>query len=405
MTSQTNRIFGGVLLIAGTTVGAGMLAMPISTGLAGFYPSLVLFLIYWVYMTYTAFLFLEVNLWMAGDINLITMASKTLGIGGKVVAWVFYLFLLYALTTAYIAAGGPIFVDFIRSVTTLSLPQWLGSIPLLFIFGYFVFRGTSSVDIVNRILMCGLIIAYIALVSLLAPHIHPEYLKRAEWQYIPLAVSLVATSFGFHIIIPSLTAYLNHDISSLIKTLLIGSFFPVIIYVLWEFVMLGNLLIDGPHGVTSAFISGVSGASLIVEIFANVPWVHFAIKSLAFFVIITSFLGVSLSLLDFLADGTGIEKTRTGRLFLILLTFAPPLLFVLIYPRAFFTALEYAGAFGVVILLGLLPALMVWRGRYHLNYAYTFRTPGGKPALLGVIFFSIIVVLIEVGNKFGWIHL
>src|SRR5262249_14251256 len=148
---------------------------------------------------------------LPGDINLITMASRTLGLGGKIVAWVFYLFLLYALTTAYIAAGGPIFIDFLEGITGLSLPQWLGPIPLLVIFGYFVYQGTVYVDMVNRVMMCGLVITYVALVCFLAPHVHVEYLKRTEWHYLPLAVSLVATSFGFHIIIPSLTAYLDHD--------------------------------------------------------------------------------------------------------------------------------------------------------------------------------------------------
>ena len=38
------RLLGGILLVAGTAIGAGMLALPVSTGLAGFYPSLFLFL-------------------------------------------------------------------------------------------------------------------------------------------------------------------------------------------------------------------------------------------------------------------------------------------------------------------------------------------------------------------------
>src|SRR5206468_11353 len=89
----------------------------------------------------------------------------------------------------------------------------------------------------------------------------------------------------------------------------------------------------------------------------------------SFFAIVTSFLGVSLSLMDFLADGFGIKKTRTGRIALYLMTFVPPLLITLIDPRAFLSALEYAGAFGVVTLLGLFPALMVWSGRYQRHLA------------------------------------
>jgi tyrosine-specific transport protein len=86
---------------------------------------------------------------------------------------------------------------------------------------------------------------------------------------------------------------------------------------------------------------------------------------------------------------------------LYFMTFLPPLLITLINPRAFLTALEYAGAFGVVILLGLFPALIVWSGRYYLNLdsLSTFRTPGGKIALVCVILISLSVILLEAAVK------
>ena len=72
------RLLGGVLLVAGTTIGAAMLALPIVTGFAGFWPSVFLCVVFWLYMTFTALLMLEVNLWMGEHTNLITMAKKTL---------------------------------------------------------------------------------------------------------------------------------------------------------------------------------------------------------------------------------------------------------------------------------------------------------------------------------------
>ena len=49
----------------------------------------------------------------------------------------------------------------------------------------------------------------------------------------------------------------------------------------------------------------------------------------------TSFLGVTLSLSDFLTDGFKIKKSWEGRLMACLLTFIPPLIFVLTYQRGF----------------------------------------------------------------------
>src|SRR5262249_25529186 len=155
-----SKLLGGILLVSGTTIGAGMLALPTVTGFAGFFPTVALFVAFWIYMTYTAFLMLEVNFWMGSQTNLISMARKTLGKWGEAVSWITYLFLLYSLTTAYVAGSGPIVIDLVESLTGYALPVWAGSIPLLLIFGYFVYKGTRSVDYVNRLLMAGLVIAY-----------------------------------------------------------------------------------------------------------------------------------------------------------------------------------------------------------------------------------------------------
>lgn len=399
---MNSKLVGGVLLVAGTTIGAGMLALPVSTGMAGFLLSLLLFVCYWVYMTFTAFLMLEVNLWMGNENNLTSMARLTLGRVGQGISWLVYLFLLYSLTTAYIAGGGPIVVDAIRSVTEVNLPEWAGALPLLAIFGFFVYKGTRSVDYVNRLLMLGLVVAYFFMVVFLTPHVDKTLLEYVNWRYALVGVSVVATSFGFHIIIPSLVTYLDRDIKKLKTVLLIGSLIPLCVYISWEFLALGIIPITGANGLMEGYVNGSNGVHLMTAFIG-----HSAIAMVAtffsFFAIVTSFLGVSLSLSDFLADGLSIEKTRSGRLLLYVMTFLPPLVITLIDPRAFLSALEYAGAFGVVTLLGLFPALMVWSGRYVKNLApeAAYRVPGGKLALLAAIIVSVAVIALEVTIKFG----
>lgn len=400
---QHSKLLGGILLVSGTTIGAGMLALPVSTGMAGFIPSILLLILYWIYMTFTAFLMLEVNLWMKEGANLISMVKLTLGRWGQAVSWVVYLFLLYSLTTAYIAGSGPIVADVVFAITGLVLPDWAGAIPLLAIFGFFVYKGTRSVDYVNRILMIGLVIAYGAMVIFLTPHIDPQLLQYVEWKYVLIGVSVIATSFGFHIIIPSLTSYMERDVVKLKKAILIGSAIPLIVYLFWEYLALGIITIEGEHGIIQGYQKGSNGAHLLTAFLGNAAIAMIA-RFFSFFAIVTSFLGVSLSLSDFLADGFHIKKTRGGRILLYCLTFLPPLLFTLTDPRAFLSALEYAGAFGVVVLLGFFPALMVWFGRYrkHLSSSIAFQVPGGKISLVIVMALSFGVVIIEIANKLGW---
>ncbi len=398
MIQMHNKLLGGILLVSGTTIGAGMLALPVITGFAGFFPSLVLLVVYWGFMTFTAFLMMEVNLWMEPNTNLITMAKKTLGRPGEVVSWIAYLFLLYALTTAYIAGSAPIVVDFVASISNYHMPLWAGSLPLLLLVGYFVYRGTKSVDYINRFLMIGLVISYGIMIVVLTPHVEAKRLSYANWPALFLAVSIVATSFGFHIVIPSLTTYMERDVPKLKKAIWIGSLIPLLVYISWELLTLGIIPLEGRYGISQGYREGSNGAHLLSGILG-----HTAIAAIArffsFFAIVTSFLGVSLSLLDFLADGFKIEKSAKGKLWLCLLTFLPPLVITLIDPRAFLSALEYAGAFGVMVLLGLIPALMVWWGRYKRHYQGSYRAAGGKVGLVIAMAFSLFVIGVEIGNK------
>jgi tyrosine-specific transport protein len=401
MTGYT-KLLGGILLVSGTTIGAAMLALPVATGLAGFLPSLFLLLVFWVYMTYTAFLMLEVNLWMPPETNLISMAKKTLGRWGETCSWIIYLFLLYSLTTAYLAGSGPIVLDLMEFATGYRGADWAGPLPLLFVFGYFVYKGTKSVDYVNRLLMLGLVIAYSLLIVFLTPYVEISKLAHSDGKYLLMAVSIVATSFGFHIIIPSLTTYFDRNVPRIKQAILIGSVIPLVVYIVWEFLSLGIIPIEGRYGVIYGYEQGSNGAHLLSELL-HTPFIAQIARMFAFFAIVTSFLGVSLSLTDFLADGLRIRKNPKGRALLFFIVFIPPMALALLDPRAFLNALEYAGAFGVVVLLGLFPALMVWSGRYRLQLPSSFKTPGGKIALIAVILLSITVIAIEIANKTGLI--
>lgn len=392
------RIWGGILLVSGTTIGAAMLALPVVTGFAGFLPSLALFVIFWLYMTFTAFLMLEVNLWMGEHTNLITMAKKTLGIPGQIASWIIYLFLLYTLTTAYLAGSGPIFIDLIYNLTGWKMPLGAGPLPLLFIFSYFVYKGAHFVDYANRILMTGLAITFFLMVVFISSHVNLTYLERTDWPLLIVAVSVVSTSFGFHIIIPTLTDYLNRDVEKIRKVIWVGSAIPLVVYIIWELMALGVLPLMGKSGLMAGYQQGLDGATLM-SLFLNKSEISQIAAFFSLFAIVTSFLGVSLSLRDFLADGLKIHKNAQGRLFLYLLTFGPPLLLTLTDPRAFLNALQYAGAFGVVTLLGVLPVLMVWRGRYYQQHDSQFTTPGGKTALIIALILSLAVIAVEIVNK------
>ena len=172
---------GGIFLVAGTTIGAAMLALPVSAGQGGFLPTLLLFLFYWAFMTFTALLFVEVNLSIKHENNFISMARHTLGRWGEVVNWVVYLFLLYALTTAYIAGSAADFQYIIQSLTGYSLPGYLEALPILLLFSFFVYKGAEAVDYANRYMFSALIAVFFLLIILIVPYMDPALLTHMNF--------------------------------------------------------------------------------------------------------------------------------------------------------------------------------------------------------------------------------
>ncbi len=388
------KLLGSVLLIVGTSIGAGMLALPIATAQLGFVGSLILLFICWFVMTAGAFLLLEVNLWMPMNSNLNTMARHTIGPVGQIFSWIVFLLLLYSLLCAYIAGGSDLFHNLLLT-RGIEIPVWISSIVFTCIFGSVVYFGIRSVDYVNRGLMFIKFGAYILLIVLLTPLISSSKLAAGNLHHLTstTAIMVTITSFGYATIVPSLRIYFAGDVKKLKKAILIGSLVPLICYAIWDAAIMGVIPLEGDHGLISILKSQTSTSDLVNTLsdIAAQKSVTFFAKLFTSICVLTSFLGVSLCLVDFWADGLQVEKKGINNLIIIAATFIPPLVVVLFFPNAFIAALEYAGIYCVLLLI-LLPAWMTWRGRYHKNFKHVFTVAGGKTLLGGLTIVSIILI-------------
>lgn len=389
------KLLGSILLVVGTSVGAGMLALPIATAQLGFVGSLILLFVCWFVMTAGAFLLLEVNLWMPSNSNLNTMARATLGPVGQIISWLAFLSLLYSLLCAYIGGGSDLLHNLLAAAD-INIPMWQASMIFTLIFGSVVYMGIKSVDYVNRGLMFVKFGAYVLLVLLLMPLVSSAKLIGMNIYNIPSATAytVTITSFGYAAIVPSLRIYFAGDIEGLKKAILIGSLIPLICYIAWDAVIMGVIPLDGEHGLLSILHSDRSTSDLVnaLSVAASESSITFFVELFTSICVLTSFLGVSLCLTDFWADGLQMEKKGLSNLIIVLLTFLPPFITVLFYPGIFVTALKYAGIYCIVLLI-LLPASMAWRGRYHKKFTSGFTVPGGKYLLSGLMVFSILMIV------------
>lgn len=350
-------LLGGILLVTGTCIGGGMLALPVLTSPGGFIPSLTIFFLTWLFMASTGLLFLEVSQWMKGECNIVSMSERTLGKVGKIAAWTVYLFFFFCLTLAYIVGCGNMFSHI------FGLPFWLGPLLFVLIFSPFVIAGAFVIDKINTLMMAGLTITFLAFIFLGSSIIKPEQLLEGSWWLSIFSLPIAFTSFGYQGIIPTLHRYLGYDVRRTRLAILIGSFLPFITYIVWEALVLGVVpAVD----LGEALAQGENAVYPFKNLLNN-SYVYTVGQFFAFFALITSFFGVTLGLMDFLADGLKIEQKGNKKLFLGMLVFVPPTIFAITHPHVFLVALEYAGGFGSSLLLGVLPILMVWRGRYFLG--------------------------------------
>lgn len=393
-----NRTLGSVFIVAGTTIGAGMLAMPIAAAGNGFMVSLAMLLGLWALMCYTALLLVEVYQHESHETGIGSVAERYLGSGGKFITGFSMMFLMYALTAAYVSGAGEIITSNLKSSFAIDLADWLGIVIFTVIGGGVVCFGTSSVDFINRILFAAKIVFLVMILALMMPHVEQQNLLSAPTEKILIlsAIPVFFTSFGFHGSVPSIVKYMGGDVKKLRIIFIIGSAIPLVAYILWQIATLGSIGTTTFVGILAenAGLNGLLDAIKDVAQSGKTELIAQMFMSLA---LATSFLGVALGLFDFLADLFKRQDNASGRLQTGLLTFLPPLIFALFYPKGFIMALGFA-AIALSILALLLPSAMAFKSR-NTNLR-KYQVLGGSTALLIVFLCGIIVIGVQLGIAF-----
>lgn len=370
-----------VFLVAGTCIGGGMLALPVAAGVGGHLPSLVWLVVCWLLMTASSLLLLEANLWMGHEVHYISMSKRLLGPIGQAVSWLLFLYVSYASLVSYAAGGGRLLQAQLGNFLSIEGSIILVAISLTLV----IYLGTKFVGRINTLFFVGLLISYALLVGMGLEQIKPDLLNRSgSWFTSTFAIPLLLTSFSHQTMVPSLTPYLKRNGNLLRKAIVFGTFISFIVYALWLTIVLGIVPNEGPNSLVEAYVQGIPSTQFLAEHVQGKilgPVVHF----FSFFAIVTSFLGIALGLFDFLSDGLKIPETKSGKVALGLMILIPVLFFATYYERAFLVAMETTGGVGDSILNGIIPALMVWVGRYHLGFKSDWSLPGGRPLLAFII--------------------
>jgi tyrosine-specific transport protein len=394
-----NKRLGGVLIVAGTTVGGGMLALPIASASAGFGLSTLLLVAMWGLMTYTALITLEMNLYFNRGVSIAYAAEYSLGRFGKVISTLTIAMLFYALLSAYMAGGASVLDQLVDSIFGIKISSAVSVILFAVIFGSIILARTHIVDTANRWLLLVKTSFFIIIVAACLPKIDVSLLAHAPAEYAPcfsILIPLFFTSFGFHGSIPTIVNYIGPDPQKLRSTFILGSTIPLIVYVLWEVVVLGMIPLEGANSFS--FIKANGGdLGIFARTLSNLAgggWVISAAQGFTSLAVATSFLGVGLGLFDFMEEQLARNNKKPSAIITGAFTFVVPLVFALFYPEGFVMALGYA-SIALSILAIIIPTLVVWKLRTtHASSAQPVW--GGRLGLVLALACGIGVILLEI---------
>lgn len=376
-------MLGSIAIVAGTAIGGGMLALPLATASLGTLPAFLLLVVIWGISIYTSLLMLEINLRTGVGDNVHAITGKILGKVGQLIQGASFMSLLFALTMVYLMGGSSLLETRFEPLG-ITMNNQVAVLLFTVFFGGLIAVGVKWIDKVSRVLFTSMVILLVIVVAFLLPEVDisamlsstgSELVTGSELNNLWLAaIPIVFTSFGFHVCIATIVRYLDGDAVSLRKILIIGSTIPLVSYILWLMVTLGTLGGDRVYGFEGSLpllvtaLQGLANSELLkqcIDLFANLA-------------LITSFLGVTMSLFDYVAELTRAKDDFSGRAKTWLITFIPPLLCALYYPDGFFKVLGFA-AIPLVIMIIFLPIAMALKQRKQNLGGY--QVSGGSAAL------------------------
>lgn len=394
--NSNKTILTGVMITAGSTIGAGMFSLPVAASGMWFWYSMLCLLFLWLLNYWAALYILEANVQFEPGASFDTMITKILGKGWSLVAGISIAFLLYILLYAYYSAFGNVATQTLKW-TIFENNLWLqGLLSLLFgiILSVAVWCSTAVVGRICSILVIAMIITFAAAMLGYTFQIESVKLFNTEAQnpsylkYVWAALPYFMTSFGFATIVPSLYKFYGKKPLLIKRSLFAGSFFALLVYTLFIVVVFGNIdrmqFVDinkagGNIGhLINAFENGESNMQTysVLNLFSN-------------FAIISSFLGVGLGLFDFIADKFNFSNDANGRLKSAVLTFLPPGVASFFFPNGFILAIGFAGLV-LVFALCIIPVFMVKKIRTTTNTSI-YNVGGG--IFLLYLFFGLSVLV------------
>ncbi len=376
-------------VVTGNLLGAGILALPVNTGLSGFIPSLLSILLMWAAMFSTALILAsQKHFAESPTADLPSFFQAELGAVGKWITVLANLVILYGLLTAYLSGASAVLADIFGT----EVPEWTLLLGFFLVASLLTVFGMAIMSRCNAVLMVFMFAAFILLLIFAASHMKSSRLAYTDWQYLPATLPIVVTAFHFHNIIPTICRSMQFDFKAASTAMFIGMAIGFAMNTAWVLVAIGALPLagPGPDTLVNTFETNQLATVPLADI-VHSSWFTVGAMLFALIAITTSFMANGTALLGFVRDLATRKGREPSRLVVLLLALGPPLLIALVYPAIFLQALDVVGGVGIVIIFGILPGVLL--ARQHR----------GGLRLAGILLVAVfsVVLLYEVGQEAG----
>jgi tyrosine-specific transport protein len=394
------RRIGAPLLIAGTCIGSGMIALPMVLAKIGIIPSILLMIVIWVAMYYSSLINLELNLQAGRGMSLGDLGRKFSGKGAEWIGIVSLKALSYSLLAAFLYGGSSIIQELIESWTGISYPfHWISSCYAICAV-LILLLPLRLIDYLNRVLFIGLIGIVTILLAGLALSITWTDLplfteKPLDISAFAVVMPVLFTSFGFQVIFHTLTNYCHKDAKMLKSAFFFGSLLPAIVYILWTCSILGVIYHENPAFYAQMANGQAEVGELIQALSAIAKWP--AIQALIWWIsslaIATSVIGVGIGLHESI-KGMLPKELPANNLLASILTILPAYLVVVFVPNAFISFLGFAGMVLAIIAI-LLPVYLFSTNQWKTLYYPELKAKSPLWILSGI---GVAIILFELYN-------
>lgn len=341
------RDTSAAVLVTGTAIGGGFLALPYTTAPSGFVPSLVVMLLSWAMLFVQAQVATDLlvdesksktsetsNTPETEAVSFAVAAERRLGTKGKVVVSGLFLLLMMTTLVSQYAEAGALFS------TLTGWPQPCVRALLALLLAILTWNSpTTRTAAINGCLTLGFVVASLVVFGTGLPLAQWHRLARTDWHSCARSLPSILQLFVYLEVTPSIASILQLKRRRIKRAIFVGSALLLLLESTWS--ALGLALVP--------FHGGLREDPVALLLGQNGP-VSSAVLALGCFAVLTTILGTNLALRSFCGDA----KPRAA-----LASYSFCVLTPALAPKgAFFAAIDFAGAYPVTLLWGCALPLM-----------------------------------------------